>query len=266
MEEILVLNDDSHEARHAATYSYNLACQYNKNILVANLFKVRRQLSKMKSFTGFQESAEADRPEEFFSQLNKLEACNAHVPGIRRLDVSGFSAQDLARYVYDQKIWMVVQGSQPSLIDLQSVLNRLNCPILLVPTGSALRVPERIAYLADLRYAQVPVINFLSRLYSGRESVIMTHICAKGLPELDRDYAMDLFSDGLNKNVNCDHLFLSRLVEKSFLACIDQILNGIQADLLVCSNHHYHFDQLLGGNISNIVTGELNVPVLVFPH
>jgi nucleotide-binding universal stress UspA family protein len=276
MKEILVMNDDSAEALHAAEYAFNLACLYNKNIVVANLCRIREpslkasQVSNDPSYSN--ESTEEAMAGDVADHLDTLKPCPDFQPEIKRLDISAFAEQDLAAYINRQRVWILVQGVargerlHPAQLNMQAVLNRVQCPFLLVPAETSIRPLERLAYLADLRYAHVPVINFLARMNTGNESVILAHICAKGLPDLDSTYAMDLFSNGLSRNASCDHLFFSRLRDKNFAACMDQVINGIQADMLVCVNHHYHFDQLLAGDIGSAIPGEVSVPVLVFPH
>jgi hypothetical protein len=272
MEEIIVLNDHSREARHAAEYAFNLACIYNKNIVVANLSRVSEPSRKALPVSHQNEFAEEESGADMAEHLTSLNACRDFQPEIRRLDIYAFAEQDLARYINSRSVWMLVQAVatgerlQVPQLNLQAVLNRVQCPFLLVPEEAAVGPLERLVYLADLRYAQVPVINFLARMYSGAESVVLAHICAQGLPDLEPAYAVDLFSSGLSRNVCCDHLFFSHLRNKNFADGVDQVINGMQANLLVCVNHHYHFEQLLAGNIGSVMPGEISIPVLVFPH
>jgi hypothetical protein len=275
MEEIIVMNDDSAESIHAAEYAFNLACLYKKNIVVANLCRVSRPIAKnglVRNNVSFDSEFEDEETAyDLMIHLSTLPPCTDHQPAIRRLDISGFAELDLVRYINSEKVWMALQGSdgdslKNSRLNMQSVLNRVQCPFMLIPQNAPVRPLERLVYLADLRYAQVPVINFLSRMHTGAESVILAHICAQGLPDLEDSYALDLFSNGLNRNTSCAHLFFSYIREKDFVECIDQVINGIQADLLVCVNHHYHFEQLTAGNIRSPMPAYVNVPVLVFPH
>jgi len=272
MEDIILLNDDSTQAVHAAEYAYNLACLYGKSIIVANLKRAAGHFASPVSLTHLHDQIYTTETDDITDHLYNLKACPGVQPHITVAEAAGLAEQDIAKFINSQKTWMVVHsaafgdhGSIP-LINLQSVLNRVQCPFLMVPANSAIRPPERIAYLADLRYAQLPVLNFLKRMNTGRESVILAHICAQGLPDLDKEYAVDLFNTGLSRNVQNSQLFFSHLRVKDFASCVDQVVNGMQADMLVCVNHHFHFERLMGGNVGSAMPADINIPILVFPQ
>jgi nucleotide-binding universal stress UspA family protein len=46
---------------------------------------------------------------------------------------------------------------------------------------------------------------------------------------------------------------------------VDVLINGMDADLLVCMHHQSHFEQLFGANIPSVMPEHITVPVLVFP-
>lgn len=262
MPEILILDDSSQEAHHAAAYAFQLACQYKKDLVIAHLNHIPEAVNALADFQ-FSEEHPGD---VLADQLSGLPGCDDFKPVITELDVSMLNEYELAQHIYQRGVWMIVTGTGKFRLNLQALLNRSSCPILLVPHQAAIRPLERIAYLADLRYAQLPVLQFLSKMNSGSEQVILTHICAKGLPELDNDYALDLFSSGLNRGLAHQQVFLSRLRGSNFAACMDQVIHGMQADLLACSNHHYHFEQMLKGNIALAFPPDITIPILVFPH
>jgi hypothetical protein len=218
--------------------------------------------------------ADDESPESLADHLNCLKSGSNFQPGIRTLDATRFGEQEMITYINTQRTWMIVHGvaggsevrQAVSRVNIQTVLNRIQCPIMLVPETAPLRRPERLVYLADLRYSQIPVINYLTKLRAGNESVILTHVCAKGLPEIDKTYAYDLFNSGLSKYVACQNLYFTQLQEKQFSNIIDTVLHGMQGDMLVCCNHSYHFEQLLGSTASSNIRGYITVPVLAFPY
>jgi hypothetical protein len=272
MEEIIVLSDDSIEAVHAAEYAYKLACTYNKNIVVANLKRTSSRFVAPAAIPHLHDEFYSIEHDDLTDHLLHLKPCPEFQPDIRPFDAAGLSEHDIAKFINGRRAWMVVHGlatnsrRPTSQINLQSVLNRVQCPFLMIPCDAVIRPPERIAYLADLRYAQIPVLNFLKRMNTSNENVILAHICAQGLPELDKRYAVDLFNAGVGRNVQNSRLFFSQLRVKDFAVCLDQVLNGMEADVLVCVNHHYHFQKLMAGNIGSSLPPEICIPVMVFPQ
>jgi hypothetical protein len=214
-----------------------------------------------------------ETPETVGGHLNCLNTGTDFHPGINSLDASRFGEREMIAYVNFHKPCLIVHGvtagvenkDSGSRINMKSVLNRIQCPVLLVPESAPVKKIERIVYLADLRYAQTPVINYLAKWRVEDESVIVAHICKNGLSELDKSYADHLFSKELIRKVVCKNLFFSNLSEKNFSDTIDEVVHGMEADMLVCLNHSYHFIQIFG-SLAELKTREyIAVPVLVFP-
>ena len=279
METIVVVNDDSKEALQAAKYAFQLACFYNKNIVLANLVSAERSMLNQVSHSeavpaGFEVVLGDDEtPETVGDHLNCLKPETGFHPGIQSMDASGFRERDMIGYVNSHKPCLIIQGVAADVesqhnggrINIKSVLNRVQCPVLLVPESATVKKIQRIVYLADLRYAQTPVINYLSKWRVEDESVIVAHVCKKGLSELERSYADHLFSNELIRRVVCKNLFFSNLPAKNFSDTIDEIVNGMEADMLVCLNHSDHFNQIFGSLAELKTPGHISIPILVFP-
>ncbi|HEY9001905.1 MAG TPA: hypothetical protein VIM89_11175 [Mucilaginibacter sp.] len=279
MEKIVVVNDDSKEALQAAKYAFQLACFYNKDIVLANMVSAERsmlnQVARSRAVpAGFEVVlGDDEKPETVSDHLNCLNSGTDFHPGIQSMDASGFGEREMIAYVNFHKPCLIIHGMAADAenqdngyrINMKSVLNRIQCPILLVPESAPVKKIERIVYLADLRYAQTPVINYLAKWRVENESVIVAHLCTKGLSELDKSYADHLFSNELMKKVVCKNLFFSNLCAKSFSDRIDEVIHGMEADMLVCLNHSYHFTQIFGSLAELKTPGYISIPVLVFP-
>jgi hypothetical protein len=279
METIVVINDDSKEALQAAKYAFQLACFYNKNIILANLISAERSMLNQVAHSeavpaGFEVVLDDDeKPETVGDHLNCLKPDTGFHPGIQSLDASRFGNRDMIAYINSHKPCLIIQGLAADVesehnggrINIKSVLNRVQCPVLFVPESSPIKKIQRIVYLADLRYAQTPVINYLSKWRIEDESVIVAHVCKKGLSELERSYADHLFSNELIRKVVCKNLFFSNLPVKNFSDAIDEIVNGMEADMLVCLNHSDHFNQIFGSFAELKTPGHISIPILVFP-
>ena len=261
MEKIIVINDDSKESLHAAKYAFHLACHYHKHIVLANLVSggqtMLNKVARSKAAPVGTELilAEEEGRETVTDHLNCLNTgSNGFHPEVKTLDASQFSQRELINYVNSHKVWLIVHGvtveseipDDSACMNMQSILNRIQCPVLLIPPMGQARKLERLVYLADLRYAQIPVINYLSKWRIEKESVIVAHICAQGLSELDKSYGNDLFNKELSRKLACKNIFFSHLYAKNFSDVIDIVIHGMGADMIVCMNHSYHLAQILG--------------------
>ena len=279
MEKIVVVNDDSKEALQAAKYAFQLACFYNKDIVLANMVSAERpvlnRVARSKAVpAGFEVVLNDDENTETVGDhLNCLKSGTGFHPGINNLDASGFGEQEMINYINFHKPCLIIYGVTANVetqnsdkrINMKSVLNRIQCPILLVPESAPVKKIDRIVYLADLRYAQTPVINYLAKWRVEDESVIVAHICKNGLSELDKSYADHLFNKELIRRVVCKNLFFSNLCAKNFSDTLDEVIHGMEADMLVCLNHSYHFTQIFGSLAELKIPDYIAVPVLVFP-
>jgi hypothetical protein len=150
--------------------------------------------------------------------------------------------------------------------NIQSILNRVVCPLLLVPEKYRFKGFERMAYITDMRYCKLPVMNYLAKLAVYYKSKIqVAHVSAKGLPDMDERYAHSFFSDAICRKVYYDQLFFNNIREKNLARVIDVLVHAMKTDLLVLINHQFHFEELIGSNITSRLPGCITTPVMIFP-
>ncbi|MBB6107706.1 hypothetical protein SAMN05421821_101378 [Mucilaginibacter lappiensis] len=265
MNEILLINDQSSGAVHTASFALDLAQRLNKNIVLANIVYQPKRL-QFASAGGFEP---ANHDESLLQHLNELSHYKEGFrPIVELLDAADFTERDLINYINQRNIFMVIQPAtkDTSRINIQSILNRILCPLLLIPDTFPVKALKRIMYLTDLRYCQVPIVNYLKKFTKeASASILIAHICAAGLPDLDKAYANDLFTNGISTRVQTNSMFFSHIKERDMPATVDTMVHGMQADLLVCQNNGYHFNQLLGGRCLPFLPDHVIVPLLVFP-
>lgn len=231
MQEIILINDHPGGFMRPTEYANKLATAYGRNVVVLK----REEAAEKKANRVLVKSGFGDDS-----------------PCETRPAYSGVDSKNLISCIKAKHPWMVVV---PQALYDQNLLNHVQCPVLIFPEDAEVKTPERIAYLADLRYAQVPVLHYLSRLNSGQENIILAHRCAAGLPELEKSYAVDLFNS-ICRHAPCPRIFFSQMAAGSMCDVVDRVVNGIDADMLVCLNRHFYFNEIMNC---------LSVPTLVFP-
>ena len=151
-------------------------------------------------------------------------------------------------------------------VDIQSVINHVGCPLLLIPDDYRKRNFENVAYAVDMRYCRRSVLKFLiefARDYGA--NLILEHLSAKGLPPLDDKYALSLFGDEVANQVKYDRIYFNNIKEKNIDVATGVIINDLQADLLALVNHRFHFEEIFGRTITTCMPENIPVPVMVFP-
>lgn len=264
MADILLINDGSQQSFHTAEYALMLAKSLRHNILVANIIPayqpVKVSIGAGVDFTEAQEESLSDK-------LNLISNLyDGFHPTIRNFDVAELTEKEFIAFINQQQLFLVMlaSGQQAPGFNLQAAFSRVYCPLLVLPSVIEIKPIERIMYLTDLRFCQVPVLNYLSKLSDGG-SINIAHICADGLPELDARYAEDIFGRSVSPNVKGSTLYFSHIREKNISKAVDTMIHGMHADLLVCQNRWFHFKQMFGDYLPVDVPEHISVPVLVFP-
>jgi hypothetical protein len=140
------------------------------------------------------------------------------------------------------------------------------CPLLLVPQKYKLKELERIVYMTDLRYCQLPVVKCLANIARPSNAKLqIAHISIQGLPDMEENYARSFFSEVIGAVINYDQLFFNNIKEKDMQKVVDVMIHGLNTDLLVLINHQFHFEQIIGRYITGQLPENVIVPLLIFP-
>jgi hypothetical protein len=285
MRKLLIINDNSPEAKHAAEFALAIAQRVELDLMLVNTFpKTRKAVEKVAAgiivkggadLYSYQESKDCP-----FSEIhNHLKALNelqeGFKPEIEEFDFSGMNESEVIELVNRNHIWMMIKGigdEAPAAhtkmhLNIHTVLNRVLCPLLLIPARWALKDIERLVYIADLRYCRIQVVRYLAEIARPWDaSLSIAHMSAKGLPDMDEKYALTVFSEEVSNNVNYDRLFFNNIKEKNLEKVVDVLISGMHNDILVMVNHRFHFEEIIGRYITDTLPQLITVPLLVFPY
>jgi hypothetical protein len=171
-------------------------------------------------------------------------------PMINDLDVSTLTVAELAQVINSHNAWMVISAyAQTGLAkeeyqEYNSMLSMIRCPLLLVPELTGPLNFERLSYLTDLRYCQMKAIRFLSALAKPYHSdLLLAHRAAKGLPDMDEQYANALFKDTVSMMVGVKGGYLSNIREKQIGKVLDVLIHGLKTQMLALVKDHHHYEE-----------------------
>jgi hypothetical protein len=275
MKTILIINDETAAAEHAAKFALCIAQKVNANIMLANTF-IHNSKAAEKILAGQSDLAEIDFEDEnidgITGRLKMMnEAYDGFHPEISELDASDMDEKKLAEFINKNHIWMLVKGVSAAYggagINVHQILNRVQCPLLLVPEIWSIKGMERLVYIADLRYCRIEIVRYLAELARPwNADLSIAHLSASGLPDMAEKYALSVFDEGISRNVNYDRLFFNNIKEKELITAVDVMINGLHNDLLVVVNHRFHFERIIGHKIIDTLPTHITVPLLVFPY
>ncbi|MDB5135005.1 MAG: hypothetical protein JWP37_1608 [Mucilaginibacter sp.] len=270
MNTILVLTDNSKASKHAARFALAIAQRIKANILLAVICKAKSSADEMVLADGRSENlVEKDKLNCILKDMNHE---NDFLPELTEIDVSGCDEGQLIRLINEDRIWMIIKGMSDDSpkdalsLNLNSILNRVQCPLILVPETWTLKSIERITYLADLRYCRINIVRFLEELAAPFEAeVSIANLSAKGLPHMADDYALTLFNE-VGYNAPYNQLLFNNIKERNLESAIDIIVNGLHSDLLAIVNHRFHFEEILGRYLTDKLPASITVPLVIFPY
>jgi hypothetical protein len=278
MRTIIVINDNSAHAIHAAEVALYIAVKNNANLLLANLTPVNEnKLLKFETVLNdgcyplFEAGEEKVNLEEHLNRLNVHE--DDFKPSIDRFDASSFEERDFSDYSDKHNVWMIIQGcgdmntpiDMPSL-NTYSLLNFIKCPLMFIPSTFTANTFVRAVYMADLRYGQPSVVRYMSGFLKNYHAhLLFAHLSASGLPDMELDYAFTLFKETIGSAIDYDQIAFNNVKERNMDKAIDVLVHGMSTDLLAVVNYQYHFKEVLGKYILLKQLPQISIPLMVFP-
>lgn len=277
MKNILVINDRSPEADHAVDFALDIARKTGAGILLWNMFE--KTIAKKQKMTvgGPYKSFAYNLPDNEVGSLQleyHEDANHTEQIVISSIFTKGFSAENIAEFVIKKNVWLVVKGTQKAGSEqsvfeddnTQAILNRVSCPVLLIPEETSLKGFSKMVYTADLRYCRLEIIRMLVQLARPYNSdILVAHMAAKGLPDISESYANDVFTSEISSNISYENLFFNHIREHDIPKAIDVMVDVMRTDLLVLVNHKFHFEEIIGHKFCGRLPDYLHIPLLVFP-
>ncbi|HVW94514.1 MAG TPA: hypothetical protein VHA56_00930 [Mucilaginibacter sp.] len=273
MNTIAIINDNSPADLHAAALGFIIARKFNARIFVCHTAK-KEELKhhKVKALSHTHHNDHHSFTDKLFAGnpgLNNADYC------VEEIHLSGFNAHSFAEFVIKDKVDSVIKGmprgthkkETEKKSDVYSVLNRVQCPLMLVPEHWEIKDFEQITYITDLRYCRIQIVRYLAQMAAVFDAGLsIAHFSARGLPDLTEPYAHNLFADTVACNTGYPKLFFNNIRETGLLKAMDVLINGMNNDLIVLINHRFHFKEIVGEFVGHSLPPHITVPLLIFPY
>lgn len=276
MKTILVINDQSAAAEHAALFALDIAKKMQANILLANMNGVHEpnqpELMEMSHHYNEVDS------EQSFLLIDRLRANSNRddnfKPWIDVVNFDGLTNDEIINSVISHDVWMMITGAAEGLCEVdakkpnvQAILNRVRCPLLIIPESYNGIGFKSMVYCADLRFCRVMVAKYLAELARPYQANLMfANLSAKGLPHMDDNYALTVFKEEIYNKVHYEQLYFNNIKERDLCKAADVMINTMHTDLLAVVHHRFHFTEMIGAHIHHSLPEYLTVPVIVFPY
>jgi hypothetical protein len=275
MKTIFLIADHTAATENAARQALNIARHLHLNIIVGQTQPVgikTRELVVVDEVEAMPRPVNG-MPEALFIALQQ--DIGADQVKVEVMDIADYDERQLAAMINQGEIWLVVKGmangftADPSLgkFTVEHILNRTRVPVMFIPEQAVVCDFERLVYMADLRYCRCHILRFLTELAKPYQAgVSVAHISAEGLMNMADEYAEQVFKEEVCRQVHYDKLYLNNTHEKDLARALDVLINGMHNDLLALINHRYHFEQILGRHIGELLPPAITIPIIIFPY
>ena len=272
MKNILVINDNSPEAEHAALFALHIAQKMKRTLLLANALPVEEAGQKV--LAGMGGEPVTGQGHETLANLALInETFTGFKPDMVALDVSALDENALVQMIDKSEVSMIVKGMPHKIAasknghNLNVILNKVRCPLLLVPETWEIKKIERLAYIADLRFCRALMVNYLAAMAKSCDATLsVAHLSAKGIPDMDENWANKVFKKEVYDRLDYKEVYFNNIREKDLKKALDVIINGMHNDILAFVNHRFHFQELIGRYLTDILPAHITVPLLIFPY
>lgn len=280
MKNILILTDFSDNAKAAEKYALPLAMHVKGNLILYNAYPHQREKIsgnvvwphnvppslELQSISNLQ--AEVN---ELNHDLTKIRN-NNYKPEISHSGNAGSLTNKLNEIVLENNIWLVVMGTKGESFagnvlfgsNVFKVLEKINCPVLIIPKNIEYKNLQKIAYATDFRSSDLDIIDWLYKL----AEVLKIEL---SIVHVSSDTIIEKENDALKKQEKIYQSKFPRTAIQLFEGeNIQDSLHKIaeQTDVSVLALTHRRsefFESLFHASISHKMIKHTKIPVLIFP-
>ena len=275
MRTILILNDHSDQAVHAAVFALDLAQQIKANVVVASL-------STQYDLVDFEDlqletngSLVLQRSELMKILLAHKKEYSNFLPVIQEIELEQFTGDELFQLTLYKEIYLVICGidefHSSALhkinLSMEMLQGKVNCPVLIVPSSWSFDTFKDLMYFTDLRFCCLKKIGFMADFaVEWNANIVLAHSTASGLPEIDSQEANDIFIDEVFNRINYKNLALNMINKEEIPDMIKLVVQDLRTDLLIFVNQNFHFNTFTKQYFKDKCRLFNPVPMLIFPY
>ena len=278
MKNILVLTDFSENAKAAEKYALQLAIHVKGNLILYNTFS--RQSEKISGNVVWPHSTPSSelqsisnlqtRVNELNHELGKIKD-NIHKPEIRHLGNAGSLTGKLNEIITQNNIWLCVMGTKGESFannvlfgsNVFKVVEKIGCPVLIIPKEAEYRKLKKIAYATDFRSSDVDIINWLYKLADPLKiGLILVHVSSDTIMDNEKDI---LKSQEQIYRAQFPKTTIEIYEGKNIQESLHKIAEQLDVSLLALMHRrHEFFESLFHASVSHKMIKHTEIPVLIF--
>jgi len=281
MKNILVLTDFSIRAGYAAEFAMHLAIKNKARLLLCHALEPFSTNNDAEANWVVADDQVAEKDEAMMdlketgrSMLKSVVADESWRPNIQYIVNYGNVCDVAKKVISDNNVDIVVIGSHPSNAltrilsgsHVYNLIDKLNCPVLLIPESLRYKGIHTIAYATDLTFNNNKVIKYLVRVARPFEAAIsVNHIFKTEFHSTEAEqatrYALCNKSEFSYPNISYHNLKRDNVKSGLF-----ELMSPDKVDILATVHKRYDFfGGLFHKSISKLIADASQIPLLVLP-
>ena len=276
MKNILVLTDFSENANAAEEYALRLAIQVSGDLILYNTYSHQREKisgnvvwphstpsSELQSISNLQ-----SRVDELNHALRKIND-EIHKPEIRHFGSDGSLTDKLNDVIADNNIWLTVMGTKGETFannvlygsNVFKVLEKISCPVLVIPKEAKFKNLKKIAYATDFRSSDISIVNWLYELADHLKiELILIHVSSDDITEKDTLKSQEqVYKTQFPKTTI--QVYDGENIQESLHKIAEQIDISM---LALLHRRHEFFESMFRASVSHKMIKHTEIPVLIF--
>jgi len=265
MKNILLMIDLSAKKDNVSQYALKLAQQLKSNMVLSYIIDEA-------AGDYAQALSELEKLKEHFENFLRLEDYKSV---ITCLVEKGEFASTVQSLVKDLHIELIVMGATDGKNDtgflfgskVRDIVDKVNCPILLIPEQVKFQELKNILYVTDIRYSAPEIVTQLAALADPLNvQVSILHVCADGLPDLEDETINDLFIDAIPSSIRQRLKVYKASKKNPAEPVIGQLIaDGQQGVLAIAHRKQHFFDHLFTNTPAKEAAIYKQLPILLMP-
>ncbi|MDF3078967.1 MAG: universal stress protein UspE [Sphingobacteriaceae bacterium] len=282
MKTIFVLTDFSDRAASAAEYALNVAIKSNANLLLLHAMELAAQITPGVEFTwpmADYNHVKNESVHELKALAHRLEVIAQEngnfVPAITYLTEFGFLDEVAQKTISEKNPDMVIIGAHKSSgisrllfgSHTNTLLDKISCPVLLVPENLKFKGIKQISYATDLTFNNLKVVNYLADFAKPLDAgIAVNHIYSPAYPVTDAEQNI-WFSLKEHMKLNHPRIAYRTITGENVKSTLQQITTSGLVDVLALVHKRYDFfDRIFHASISKQLAHTAIIPLLVLPY
>lgn len=282
MKTVLALIDFSPRAEDAARFAMHLAIKNKANLVLCHAIEVTQQYathgaefnwpvadnldSKDESIRALKDLGKKLKYELAFEDFTPTVCCIADISPLSELT---------KRVIKEKSVDLIVIGSHKSQgwarflygSHTHSLLDKVNCPVLLVPEKLVFKGLSNISYATDLTFNNSLVIQYLIKIArSFHAKISVNHVSLLQFPVTESEHAIE---NAYLHELEADspEIIYQTIKGDDVKSSLIEITDSGNIDMLALVHKRYDFfANLFHASISKQLAGVAKIPLLVLPY